>query len=208
MDTYSAWKNGRPVLNRLPEVYQDNPIADWLTDHVDEVMQGLRYMIEVVAPRQVDPLLCEDTWLDLLSNLCGWYGLWDASWPESSKRVLLANSYTIIWPNYGTAQTLSFVLQTLGVTHVIQEGQSFIIGREAVGDEIGAVAWEYDIILPTSLFNTREYKLAVRINELFGPIHCRSRILFDDTFFEAKGFFVIGDNTLLSVGDSQTVLEL
>lgn len=206
--TYERWKAGRPVHESLPEVYHENPIADWLTDYPDQVLQGLKVMATEVAPLQVNPDTCEPEWLDLLSSLCGWYGYWDVSWPEASKRRLIKESYTTVWPNYGTAETLSFVLTALGVTHLIQQGESFIIGRNVVGDPLGAIAWTYDIILPTALFDTKEYNLTVRINELFGPCFCKSRILFNDEYFKPTGFFELEENTLLSVGDSQTVLEL
>lgn len=210
MDTQQAWKDGRPTLSRLPGIndgYSGNEVADWLTDYPDQLLHGLRVMSEV-ATDQVNPLTCEPQWLDLLSNLCGWYGYWDLAWPEASKRQLLAASYTEIWPKYGTATALSFVLQTLGVTHVIQQGQSFLIGVNEVGDPLGAIAWQYDIVLPTAFFNTKESALAERINSLFGPVWCTSRILFDDEFFQPTGFFELEENTLLQINDTQTVLEL
>jgi hypothetical protein len=147
-------------------------------------------------------------WLDLLAPLCGWYGYWDKTWPEVSKRQLLANSYTRIWPYHGTADTLSFVLNTLGVSHVITQGESFIIGRNEVGDAIGDVAWQYDVVLSTSLFNSDVATLAKKINRLFGPLWTKSRILFDDSYFDKLGFPLIGDALLLAVDTQQTILRL
>ncbi len=208
--TFERWKEGRPCQKSLPSVnepYQQNELADWLTDHPDSVLFGLKYLAEVVAPQQVDPLLANDTWLDLLSNLCGWYGLWDISWSATSKRQLLAASYTIIWPNYGTAKTLSFVLGALKVLHVIQEGESFVIGRNAVGDPLGAVAWNYDIILPSAYFNSPQFNLAKRINQLFGPIWTVNRILFDDTYFTTTQLLEVASDTALAL-DENIALEL
>jgi hypothetical protein len=212
MDTYEAWKDGRPTFNRLPGInggYTGNPIADWLTDYPDQIFAGLLYMADVVSPRQVNPLLCDETWLDLLASLCGWHGeYWDRAWPVNSKRILLANSYTVIWPNYGSSSTLSFVLNALGIRHVIQQGQSFIIDRNEVGDPLGAIAWEYDIVLPSNYFNADQYFQTVRINQLFGVIWCKSRIIFDDGFFSPTGLFATADDSLLAVDNLQTILEL
>jgi hypothetical protein len=211
MDTYEAWKDGRPTFNRLPGIndgYTGNPVADWLTDYPDQIFAGLLYMADVVSYRQVDPLVCDETWLDLLASLCGWHGeYWDRAWPVNSKRILLANSYTVIWPNYGSSSTLSFVLGALGILHVIQEGQSFIIGRDEVGEALGAIAWDYDIILPTAYFNTPRLKLTQRIDSLFAPIWCTSQILFDDSYFTSTQLLEISADTALGLEDN-TALEL
>jgi len=208
--TQERWARGRPALDSLPGINggYDNSVSDWLTDAVDSLLTRTKFIVIDDSARQVDPLRCDEQWLDLLAALCGWQGIWDRSWPVTSKRQLLANSYTLIWPNKGTAIALSFVLDALGVTHVLQQGDSFIIGESEVGDALGAIAWEYNIVLPTSFFGAPQVKLAERINRLFGPIWCKSRILFDDDYFIATGFPVIAENTLLAVDDQQTVLKL
>lgn len=208
--TAERWSSGRPVYSSLPgvnESYQ-TAVADWLTASPDSVLARSKFGLIDDGARQVDPLRCDARWLDLLAPLCGWHGYWDASWPESSKRQLLANSYTKIWPYHGTASALSFVLTALGISHVITQGESFIIGRSEIGDEIGEVAWQYDVILPTSLYNSPQEILAKRINRLFGPAWCESSILFDDDYFGRKGFPLIGDGLLLAVAENQTILSL
>lgn len=215
LNTYEAWRNGRPVFNRLPGIngsYQANVVADYLAQFPDTELTSAKSKALDNIRRQVDPLTCDVSWLDFLSSICGWHGdYWDRSWPEASKRQLLANSYSLIWPKYGTSEALSFVLNTLGVTHLIQQGQSFIIGREAIGDALGAIAWEYDIVLPSAFFNSDAHRLAERIDRLFGPIWCRSRIIFDDEYFKQRGFLVIGESNggavLLDIGNGK-VLEV
>ncbi|MBD2256642.1 phage tail protein [Pseudanabaena sp. FACHB-2040] len=194
MDTYSAWAGGRPVLSRLPGIndsYTGNEVADWLTDYPDSLLVGTKAKIDDL-PRQLDPDNCDADWLDYLAPLCGWHGeYWDRAWPVTAKRTLLRNSYTLIWPSKGSQQVLSFVLTALGINHVIQQGQSFIIGVGQVGDPLGLVAWDYDIILPTSYYGRPEAKLTERINELFGPCWCSSEILYDDKYnilYEVLGY--------------------
>ncbi|MDZ7922520.1 MAG: phage tail protein [Marinagarivorans sp.] len=216
IETYEAWKDSRPVFNRLPGIngsYQCNVLSQYLTAFPDNELASAKLIALDDIERQADPLRCDAIWLDFLASLCGWHGeYWDANWPEPAKRILLANSYTLIWPKYGTPEVLSFVLNTLGVRHVIQQGQSFIIGRETVGDRLGAIAWEYDIVLPTSFFNSDLQKLTKQINRLFGPIWCRSRILFDDDYFEGVGFYLVDSDatsaTLLTIDNDGTVLQV
>lgn len=210
MSTNERWAEGRPTRDSLPGIngpYQ-NEISDWLAAFPDLLLTGTKFKAVDDVFRQVDPLNCDEDWLDFLAPLCGWSEYWDRGWPTTSKRQLLHNSYSIIWPNYGSAVSLSFVLKTLGIPHVVQQGQSFLIGISRVGDPIGAVAFEYDIILPSSLFNSAQSRLTERINTFFGPIWCRSRILFEDEFFDPQGFPLIGDNTLIATDSAQTVLEL
>ena len=210
MTTAERWAGGRPVREALPgmnEAYQTQ-VGDWLTEFSDSVLIRSKFIVVDDGERQVDPLSCDVLWLDLLAPLCGWYGYWDESWPETSKRQLLANSYTKVWPYHGTSGTLSFVLNTLGITHVITQGESFIIGRNEVGDALGEIAWQYDIVLPTSLFQSDEARLARRINRLFGPLWTKSQIIFDDSYFSETGFPLFGDGLLLAVDDQQTVLRL
>jgi hypothetical protein len=100
------------------------------------------------------------------------------------------------------------VLNTLGIKHVIQQGSSFIVGVNVIGDPLGAIAWQYDIVLPTNYFDTKESRLTIKIDELFGPCWCNARVLYDDDVFASKGFLELDINTLLDVDDMQTVLEL
>lgn len=204
------WATGRPIYSLLPgvnEPYQTE-VADWLTAFSDAVLTRSKFGTVDDGARQVDPLKCDARWLDLLAPLCGWYGYWDKSWPEASKRQLLANSYTKIWPYHGTTSALSFVLTVLGVSHVITQGESFIIGRNKIGDEIGDVAWQYDVTLPTSLYNSPQEILARRINKFFGPLWCKSEILFSDDYFKAEGIVVIGNDSVLDVDNRQTILKV
>lgn len=211
LSTYERWIRSRPVLDSLPglnEGYSGNVVADWLTAAPDELLTGLKAKLDGLD-RQFSPLDCDESWLDYLSALCGFHGpYWDRAWPISSKRRLLASSFNLIWPNYGTSKTLSFVLTALGVSHSIREGQSFVIGRNKVGDPLGAIAWDYVIILPSSSFNSASAKLAEKINRLYGPIWCTSQIIFDDTFFATPEYLAASSTELFAVDNLPTIVEL
>jgi len=206
--SFDAWQNGRPVFNRLPDTYKDNTVSDWVSTGADKELTLARLNLDDLN-RQMNPLTCDARWLDYLSYLCGWTSdYWDRGWPENSKRLLLAGSYSVIWPKKGSKESLGYVLSSLTIPHVIRESGSFIIGESLVGDPLGAIAWEYDIILPSVLFNSKEFRTTVKINRLFGPLWCKSEIVFDDNVFSPEELLEIAASTLLSVGDPQTVVGL
>lgn len=181
MNTKQAWDTGRPILSRMPNIYIENEVTDYLTAYWDDLLIENKAKLDDL-PRQLDPTLCDVNWLDYLAPLCGFTGeYWDASWPVSGKRQLLANSYTFIWPNKGSRLVLSFVLNALGVNHRITTGQNWIIGKSQLGvDTLGSSPWEYQIKLPTYYkLNGQEFKLATKINKLYGPLWCKSQILYD-----------------------------
>ncbi|MBD2452240.1 hypothetical protein H6G76_35105 [Nostoc sp. FACHB-152] len=178
--TYQAWQTGRPIFSRLPEVYQENPVADWLTEYWDELLTQNKAKIDDL-PRNLDPTTCDENWLDFLAPLCGFTGeYWDKSWKTSSKRLLLANSYTLIWKNKGSREVLSFVLNALGIEHEIWTGSSFILGVSQVSiDKLGSGAWQYKVLLPSRYAQEGyEFKLARKINRLFGPLWCKSEVRY------------------------------
>lgn len=182
--TYEAWSTERPIFSRLPEVYQDNEVADWLTIYWDELLASLKYKIDDL-PRQLSPLTCDDKWLDFLAPLCGFTGdYWDRDWKSSSKRLLLTNSYKFIWSNKGTRTVLSFVLNALDIDHTIWEGSKFVLGVSQLDiDSLGTAAWEYKILLPNYYqYKGYEWKLAEKINKLFGPLWCGSEVIYRTGF--------------------------
>jgi hypothetical protein len=209
--TYERWQRRRPVFDSLPginEGYSGRPVADWLTAAPDDLLVGLKDAIDNL-PAQLEPLTCDAKWLDFLSALCGFHGpYWDRAWPERSKRLLLAASFKEIWPNYGTTKALSLVLNALAVTHLIREGNSFIIGRDEVGDRLGVIAWDYVIILPSSSFNSADAKMAARINRLYGPLWCTSEIIFDDEFFATPEYIAANNGELLAADNIPTIFRV
>jgi phage tail P2-like protein len=182
--TYEAWSSGRPIFSRLPEVYQDNQLSDWLTVYWDEMLASLKSKIDDL-PRQLSPLTCDENWLDYLAPLCGFTGeYWDRNWKASSKRLLLNNSYSFIWRNKGTRNVLSFVLNALEIDHIIWEGSKWVLGVSQVSiDILGTSAWEYKILLPNYYqYKGYEWKLAEKINRLYGPLWCGSEVRYREGF--------------------------
>lgn len=195
--TATAWATGRPIYSRLPGIngaYTDNPVADWLTDHWDAVLLAAKAKVDDL-PRQLTPAACDVDWLDFLAPLCGFSGeYWDKSWSTTIKRSLLSNSYTLIWQNKGSRQVLTFLLTTLGVTHEIWLGSSFLVGvteLAAGGALIGDPEWKYYILLPLAyLRESSEFRRAEQVNRLYGPAFADSVVAYDSFY---AGFSVAGD---------------
>ncbi|MBD2515181.1 hypothetical protein H6G93_09205 [Nostoc sp. FACHB-973] len=179
VQTYEAWASGRPIFYRLPEVYQENEITDWLTYYWDELLINSKLKVDDL-PRQLNPEICDANWLDFLAPLCGFTGeYWDKDWSTNSKRILLKNSYSNIWPNKGTRQVLSLVLNALDIEHIIWSGSNFVLGVSQVSvDPLGSTGWTYKILLPLKYQpNGYEFKLARKINKLFGNLWCESEVV-------------------------------
>ncbi|ANV88504.1 phage tail protein [Picosynechococcus sp. PCC 7117] len=181
MNTYEAWSTGRPIYSRLPDSYKENNVADHITSFWDQLLVDYKAKVDDL-PRQLDPTNCDASWLDFLAPLCGFYGeYWDTNWPEDSKRLLLANSYTLIWKDKGSREALSFILSALHIDHKIWEGNGFILGTSQLGiDTLGTAAWQYKILLPKKYKpNSYEFQLANKINRLHGPLWCESEVIYE-----------------------------
>jgi len=184
MQTSEAWASGRPIFSRLPDVYKDNLIADYLTAYFDKLLIETKAKVDDL-PRQLNPITCDENWLDFLAPLCGFTGeYWEKAWKVNAKRLLLSNSYQNIWSNKGSKTALSTVLTCFGINHVITNRGDFILGASQVGVQtLGTTAWEYVIYLPTIYRDREEYKLTKKLDKLFGPLWCDREIIFDDKYF-------------------------
>ncbi|WP_194026579.1 phage tail protein [Nodosilinea sp. LEGE 07298] len=202
---YERWyQQSRPAYGLTPGVnggYSENSAADWLTRPVDDLFIELRDKVDDLG-RQLNPLTCDAIWLDYIAGFCGFTGpYWDKNWAVQAKRTLLSNCFSLIWPLKGTSRALSFVLNAFDIKHIIQEGTSFIIGVDEVGDELGVVAWDYTILLPNDYYKTEKETLARRLDSLFGPCWCTKKIIFSNEFFrtfEVLGFTANDQFTLFS----------
>jgi hypothetical protein len=213
MSAYEAWVvEKRPIYHRLPECYKDNPIADWLTQYWDALLIEVKEKIDDL-PKQLDPQTCDEEWLDFLAPLCGFYGdYWDRQWTLPAKRTLINNSYTLIWKNKGSRDVLSFVLDTLGIEHKIWVGQSFVLGVSQVSiDRLGNAAWEYKILLPDKYASDgKEFKLARKINKLFGCLWCRSEVVYERDIVSQylENAIATDPQTFLQVDEEGTLLSI
>lgn len=210
MNTHEAWSNNRPVRDRLPGInggYSENIIADWLTDYPDSVLVDLLNTLNDL-PRQVDPRVSDPNWLDYLAPLFGaTNNYWQRDWNDLAKRTLLTEAYTTIWPGKGTKEVLSLVLITLNILHVIRAKSSFIIGESEVGDAIGSLGWQYELILPSSYYGTSFEKTAKAANSLFSPCWCITTFIYDDQYFSPEELLTVDSESGLLV-ETDTALKV
>lgn len=206
-ELYRRWYiDNKPASGLLPGVnggYTDNVVSQWLMSPPDKLLLEIRDKIDDF-PRQLNPLTCDANMLDYLSAMFGYTGeYWDRTWPESAKRQLLAQAFPLIWPRKGTSLVLSFILNLFDIKHIIQEGESFIVGRNVIGDPLGVIAWDYKILLPYKYYATPVETLTRRIDYLFGPCWCTRELVFSTEFFNTYQIlgFLAGDNFNLLSSD-------
>jgi len=186
MTVNKRWQTGRPLLNSLPGAnaqYTDNAVANWLTAPWDNLFMKSHFHISDLA-RQLNPTTCDANWLDFLAGLTGFTGeYWDTLWPTPAKRKLIESAFALLWPSKGSIACISYVLTAFDILHIIQEGNSFIIGSSQVGDVLGTVAWDYKILVPTTYYGLPVIDLITKLDNLFGPCWCTKEIVYDSEFF-------------------------
>jgi Phage tail protein (Tail_P2_I) len=208
MDTATAWATGKPVYSRLPginegyrkdedpNVIRDDPeelpIAKWLTDFWDALLVAKKAQLDDIKNRQMNPLECDPEWLDLLAVMAGFTGeYWDKSWPVEVKRQLVFHAFTLIWANKGSEAVLRFLLDTFGINYDIWMGDQFLAGIDGAGSEVGAPQWRYVIRVGLEyLRNSDQFKLAEKLNRLYGPLFTDNRVAFKQFY---AGFSIAGD---------------
>lgn len=196
--TANAWNEGRPIYARLPGVnggYYDeagNNPADWLTDFWDGLLVATKASIEDVRDRQLNPDTCDAGWLDLLGALCGYTeDYWDATWEESWKRQLIRQAFVSIWPGKGSQAVLQEILEIFEIPHDLWQGSRFVLNETLLPATLGQPEWRYFIRLNLSLNrNGPEFKLARRVNRLFGPAYCETGVVYEQFYCD---FSVCGE---------------
>ncbi len=186
-DAYTAWKiDKRPIYSRMPQEqvgtsYKDYIATDWLLSYWDMIFVKCADKLEDL-PRQFDPLFCDEEYLDFLAPICGWTNIyWSADYPPESKRLLLSQSYKMIWSNKGSLGVLSFILNALNIDHRIFIPGTFILGYSQLStDQLGSSGWQFNIYLPKKYtLNGYEFKLTEKIAKLFSPCWCLYTIEYD-----------------------------
>jgi|694.fasta_scaffold01920_16 phage tail P2-like protein len=204
-EVYKRWYiDNKPASGLLPGInggYTDNEISQWLMAPFDRTLVEIRDKIDDY-PRQLNPLTCDPIILDFLAPMFGFTDqYWSTTWNVNTKRSLLNNAFSLIWPKKGTSLVLSFVLNAFDIKHIIQEGQSFIVGRNVVGDPLGTISWDYKIILPYEYYATPKEVLTKKLDYLFGPCWCSKEVVYSSDFFityEVLGFLNQDNFVLLS----------
>ena len=192
-----SWDAGRPIYGRLPEdsqQYQGNELVDWLTLPWDELLVEARSQADALHANYFDPVTAKVEVLDWLAQLCGFTGdYWEATWPEGVKRELIANSFEFIWPNKGTRELLEWLIELFALQAQVYILGDFLAGITLLPATLGGPGFQYFIRVPlVYLRTTYEWRLMVKLNRLYGPVYCESRVCYDQFY---AGFSVAGDPT-------------
>jgi hypothetical protein len=203
-----SWDTGRPIYDRLPNRnggYENDP-TDWLTSFWDSLFVETKTRVDDIPDRQIDPLRCDEDWLDFLAVLFGWDSEhWQKDWSVSSKRKLLSRSLDFIWERKGSRDVLVYVLDSLEIKNRVMVRGDFIIGTNAVGDLLGANPYEFDVILPTAYKNSSQFPLVRYIVRRFAPCWLEAHYRFDDTPFRVSELIEVSAQLALEDGSGSAI---
>jgi hypothetical protein len=203
----AGWDTGNPIHDRLPgenEGYRkdeswdghdpsvDPPIARWLTEPWDALLMESKGKIETIYTTHLNPLTAEPENLDWLAQLHGFTGeYWSVDWDVAVKRQLIANSFTKIWENKGSRSLLEWIFQTFGLETRIYLYGEFLADINVAGDVLGGEALQYWLLVTLKYLRTSdEWKLLEKLNRLYSPVCCNSRVTYDQFYAD---FSIAGD---------------
>lgn len=145
----SGYASPWPLIDHLPGLYQDDPMARSLTAAFDEVLAPALGTVDNFAA-YLDPALTPE---DFLEWLAGWVGvLPDENWPIERRRALVALA-TELYRSRGTVAGLAMHIRL------------FTAGDVEIVDNGGA-AWSQTP--QAAVPGTPELKLVVRIKSAHG----------------------------------------
>jgi hypothetical protein len=176
----NSWQQLRPIFRRLPvNGYQDNAIADILTQFADEFLIQAKGRLQDME-RQVDPLQCDASWIDLLAVMAGFVGeYYDPTWPESIRRQLVANAFTLIWPYLGTQRVLDYLLTLFAIEYQWRFRGSFYLNITPMPGVMGTPIPQYFIVVPYRYArNSYEFQLTEKLRRLYAPAHAQGRVCY------------------------------
>lgn len=208
IETYEAWKDGRPVLARLPAINEGyaGQVADWLTAFWDELLTETKGKAFSFADN-LDPTKTPPEWLPSLALLLGANDeYFSMDWNVPQQREILSLLWPLLWPQRGTRAALSAYLNALGIEHIVRQSGDFIIGSSRVGDELSTAGWKYEIVLPSRQFGKPEVSRALDTAiRLYGPAWAQATIKYDDTLFRPLQLIATVEGQLISGGPNKII---
>ena len=201
----SAWDESKPIYNRLPgdnEGYRRDQnsgdydptedVALWLTTPWDELLVETKGKVDSFYDNYLNPQTALPEYLDWLAQLCGLTGpYWDSQWDVSVKRTLIANSYSYIWQNKGTRELFEWLFTVFALDAAILVIGDFLFDVTILDAPIGGGNLKYYIVTKLVYLRTSaQWALLEKLNALFGPVFCESRVIYEQFYFD---FSVCGD---------------
>jgi phage tail-like protein len=104
----------RPLIESLPGIYQEDPLARMLTSAFDDALAPILSTVDNIAA-YLDPALTPDDFLDWLA---GWVGILpDETWPVERRRAIVALAVQL-YRKRGTVAGLAMHVRLLGAADV------------------------------------------------------------------------------------------
>ena len=175
----TAWADRRPVYERLPEYgYQDNPVADWLTQWVDSYLTGTAQTLQAFY-NELDPDTAQDSSLDYLASLVGLFGVYyDTQWSSAVKRDFIASVGTL-FSTRGTRSCIEQVLSIHGYQYSIWLSGALTLPVKLPGT-FGSNNLSFFLRLPIQYqYRGKEWREAERTLRNYAPAVVQSSVTYD-----------------------------
>lgn len=168
------------ILDELPQCYRNKgeqeEIAGALTSEISNYLSSLDSKLINYETNYLNPLTCQESWLDTLAAWAGWGRLWDSGWAPDIKRQLLVNT-DFLWSNRGNREGLSKLFEIFGLSAQLQPSTGFILRVSTFPSKLGSDPFDWQIKIPVGYSaGTPERVLVEKLAHDFLP--CWLSLLF------------------------------
>lgn len=163
---YSTDANNKLIVTALTIAY---------TNKINEILS----IIEVYQTKYLEPLTCEEEWLDKIAYWGGWGDIWDGSWEVSAKRKLLSNTQKI-WEERGSIVGLERVLEAFDINALISSSQGFLVGVSQLPSLLSSSPFDIVITLQ-NIYSEADtgFKILKHLVKYFLPCWVEVSYVFD-----------------------------
>lgn len=185
----NAWAVQRPVYARLPEyAYQDNAVADWLTQWVDSYLSNTAMTLQNFY-KELDPTTCQDSSLDFLASLVGLVGsFWDTRWSSVVKRAFITN-VGLIFATRGTKTCLQLVISIFKYQYSIWVSGQLVLPFKMSGT-FGSSNLVFYLRLPLKYrYKATEWTECERLLKNYAPVVVENAVTYEKYY---TGFSRLG----------------
>lgn len=214
------WAAGKPIYDLLPKLQNAylSPVNEWVLDYWDSAFMNAADQL-VNLREYFNPTTCPAEWLDLIAPCFGFSApYYSKSWPVASKRLILANAFTAIWPFIGQPGPFLFIADALGYLVRLRIPGDFILsgpfdnpvvlGSQLDNDQMGSRGWEADILIPTEYADQPAVLAAIdQLVYLYLPAYLQIQYVYTDQPFYLT-LLTDSDNSIILIDSDNNALRL